>query len=243
MEIVESLIKSGFSSSEAKVYLAILALGEATVLPIAKKSGLQRTYCYDVLEKLNEKGFVYYVERRGRRRYVAAQPKIVKKVLLNKINSLDSVLPDLEILYQQVPSRPRVRYFDGKEGLEAVHDETLAEASEVLVLGSGEDWLRLFPDYQDFIKQLVKANIIIKDLIERTPETLGYQKLYRPPQQEMRFIKENWDLPADCAIWGNKVAWLSYASDDLHAVLIESAQIAQAMKTTFSILWEQSGAN
>src|SRR3990172_11148664 len=99
MEMEESFEQLGLDKNEAKIYLAVLALGESTVLPISKKAGIGRTYCYDILESLAEKGFVSFVEIRGRRRYSATEPKLVKKLITQKISQFNAILPDLEALY------------------------------------------------------------------------------------------------------------------------------------------------
>lgn len=239
MKTEEGLKTIGFSANEAKVYLATLELGESTVLPIAQKSGLPRTYCYDILDSLVERGNVSYIEKRGRRRYSAIQPRLLKQIALDQFRNFDSVLPDLESLYQQAPARPRVRFFEGKEGLVAIHNETLAEAREILVFGSTEQWIGSFDDYFEFIRSLVKKGIKIKDLTRKMPETLKYKELYKEPLQEMRFIRDSWDFMSDCVIWGNKIALLSYGQE-MHGIVIESKDMAQSMNVVFRILWEQS---
>ena len=58
----------GLLEKEAKVYLASLELGEATVLELAKKSALNRTTVYVEIEKLGQRGLVSSIEK-GKKRY------------------------------------------------------------------------------------------------------------------------------------------------------------------------------
>lgn len=239
MKIMEGLKTLGLSANEAKVYLAILELGESTVLPMAQKAKLPRTYCYDLLDSLVKRGYISYIEKRGRRRYSAIQPRFIKQIALDHFRDFDTVLPDLESLYQQAPARPRVRFFEDKEGLLAIHNEILIEAKEIIIFGSTEQWIRSFSDYYDFISSLVKKGIKIKDLAKKMPETLRYKELYKLPSQEMRFIHKDWAFLSDCVIWNNKIALLSY-SQGMHGIVIESKEIAQSMSVVFKILWEQA---
>ncbi len=236
METMEILKKVGFTTNESRIYLALLQLGESTVQPIAQKAGLQRTYCYDILDELIEKGFVAYAERRGRRRYSATQPKIIKRILMDKIKELDPVLPELEGLYQQAPARPKVRFFEGKEGVQAIYNEILSEAKEEMILGSGEEWARTFSDWYDFIKETVRRGIKVRDTAKRMPESEKWKRLYKKPMQELRFLKEDWNFPSDQFIWGNKIAMVSHGKD-MHGIVIESSEIAQSMKTVFEVMW------
>ena len=49
----EKQLKSlGFSEKEARVYLALLELGPSTTTEIARKSKINRTTGYDILESL-----------------------------------------------------------------------------------------------------------------------------------------------------------------------------------------------
>jgi sugar-specific transcriptional regulator TrmB len=240
MEIEEILEKIGLNKKEAKIYLAVLALGESTVLPIARKSGIQRTYCYDILNSLAQKGMVSYVEKRGRRRYAATEPKIVKRLLSDKLKEFDSVLPNLEGLYQKAPLRPKVRFFEGKEGIEILHEEILKETKEVWFFGSIADWARRFPNYTDYVKRQIDKGIRIRDLVRpNDPTPLVYQKFYKKGQQEMRILPESSSFNTDNMLWNNKFVMISYGAD-LYAVSIESAEIAQTMRIIYEILWKQA---
>lgn len=239
MDTEKTLIELGLQGHEVKVYLATLALGESTVLPISKKSGVGRTYCYDILETLAQKGFVSFVEIRGRRRYSAAEPKAIKKLLQDKIKLFDNILPDLEGLYQQAPSRPKVRFFQGKEGIEVIFNEIIHEAKEVRYWSSISDLARVFPDYIEWINKQVKNDIKIYDLVRQSPEALAYRNIYKKGRQEMRFLPEKMEFKTDNMVWNNKFVMISYGAD-LYAVSVESAEIAQTMRVIYEILWENA---
>ncbi len=240
MEVEKILEDVGLDENEAKIYLAVLALGEATVLPISKKSGIGRTYCYDILDSLVEKGLVTYVEKRGRRRYSATEPKMIKKLLHEKLTQLDSILPDLEGLYQKAPIRPKVRFFEGREGVEIIHQEILKEAKEVWFVGSIEDWAKKFPNYVDYVKAQVKVGIKIRDLVRPgSGEAQKYAHLYKKPLQELRYLPETAKFATDNMVWNNKFVMISYGAD-LYAVSVESAEIAQTMRVIYEILWKQA---
>ena len=240
MDIEEILQQAGLDENEAKVYLAALALGESTVLPIADKANIGRTYCYDILDSLAEKGLITHVEIRGRRRYSAVAPEMIKKLLADRIKQFDQILPDLKALYQKSAIRPKVRFFEGKEGIDIIHQEILDEAKEVWFVGSISDWAKKFPDYVEIVKKQIAKGIKIRDLVKPgEKESLAYQKLYKPGLQEMRVLPTNAQFNTDNMVWGNKLVMVSYGADT-YAVSVESAEIAQTMRVIYEILWEKA---
>jgi len=240
MKPEEILEQIGLDQKEAKIYLATLALGESTVLPIADKANIGRTYCYDILDALAEKGLVTYVEKRGRRRYSATEPKMIKKLFPDKLTQLDGILPDLEGLYQKSAIRPKVRFFEGPEGIEILHGEILKEAKEVWFFGSIADWAKRFSDYIEYVKKQIDAGIRIRDLVRPSdPTPLAYQKFYKKGFQEMRTLPETAAFNTDNMLWNNKFVMISYGAD-LYAVSVESAEIAQTMRVIYEILWEKA---
>ena len=53
-----SLEYAGMKPKEAKIYLALLELGEASVVQIAKSAGIKRTTVYNILPDFINRGIV-----------------------------------------------------------------------------------------------------------------------------------------------------------------------------------------
>jgi sugar-specific transcriptional regulator TrmB len=239
MEIEDILGKIGLDKKEAKIYLAVLELGETTVLPIAKKSGIQRTYCYNILDSLLKKGLASYVEKKGRRRYSAIDPILIETQIEENKKQFNSILPELLSFYQKSPLKPRVRYYEGHQGIEIIHKEIIKNAKELLILSSVKEWVGEFPEYIGEVKNLIKHKIQIKELSHRTKEIKEYIQYYQEPNQKFRYLPKRIKIANDIFIWSNKVAFVSYAKE-LIAVVIESEQITQTHCQIFNVLWEIS---
>lgn len=239
MEPTNILQQLGCTANESAMYFAALELGEAPARAIAERAGIPRTYAYDLLQGLAERGFISYVERNpGTRKYAAVSPKRLEKILTSKLEKFREFLPELESHYQGAAQRPRVRFFEGKDGIERIHDEILEEAKEIFFFGSTKDWVRSFSNSFEFTKAFVEAGITVNDLVADLPETRAYAPLYHGTKSQLRFIRQDWDFQSDFVLWNNKVALHSYASGDMHAVVIESAPIAGSIRTIFNILWK-----
>ena len=71
MNINETLFLFNLDEKEAAIYLAALETGIATAREIAKKAGIQRTYFYDLSEKLLRLGLLQQINK-GKKRYFQA---------------------------------------------------------------------------------------------------------------------------------------------------------------------------
>jgi sugar-specific transcriptional regulator TrmB len=55
---IQVLVELGFNASQAKVYLTLFKIGEATVSRVAKTAQIDRADTYRLMNQLHEMGFV-----------------------------------------------------------------------------------------------------------------------------------------------------------------------------------------
>ena len=232
----EILSNIGLKDQESQVYLALLQLGETTVSPISRRSGVNRTFVYDVMESLADKGLVSYVEKRGRRHYIASDPLTLKTQIRATEKNLDDILPDLLTLYSTPVNRPQIRFFEGHKGLEVVDKEITKESKDTCFFGSAESWMHEFPNFVEYTKEHVRKSIRLRDLVCYGEDVREYAKYYDRKLQELRYLPKGIRFSTDNTIWGNKVALVSYTKK--HAVVIESEEIVATMREMFEVLWK-----
>ncbi len=63
--LIERVKEIGLTDKEARVYLSILELGEATAAEISKRSEIQRTTSYNIIPILQKKGLIDSSEKNG----------------------------------------------------------------------------------------------------------------------------------------------------------------------------------
>lgn len=240
MDNIITILKNiGLDEKQSKVYLATLELGESTVLPIAKKAGIKRTYCYDILDELKKLGMVDYVEKNNRRKYFAEDPKKIEKKVKTRLSELQAILPDLQAIYNIEGEKPKVRYFEGKEGLIEVY-EMNTKAKELLAIGSPKHIYKYLPDYFDkHVAENFKQKMKVRELITRDGVDAPYLKKCINPYQEYRVLPDWVKISTDLMIFENKLAMISYGTQ-VHAVVIESTAIVKMQKMMFEMLWEAS---
>ena len=83
-QLVATLREIGLSENEAKLYLGMLSLSEATVQKISKSSNIKRTTAYPLLEKLVRLGLVGIKEVGLRKYYFAESPARLKSLIERK---------------------------------------------------------------------------------------------------------------------------------------------------------------
>ena len=114
----------GLSDKESKVYVATLELGKATAQDIAKKANVNRATTYVQLESLKEQGLVTQISQAKRTFFMAEPPENVKKLIekekveiLFKENEFSKILPNLQAIYNVKEGQPKVRFYEGDEGV------------------------------------------------------------------------------------------------------------------------------
>ena len=113
----EALLNFGLSNKEADVYLAHLELGQATVKQIAEKADLKRTSTYTYIRSLINRGLLNTLEKDGKQYFIAEKPEKLKffceqqeKEIKRKIKNIESILPELESLYNIASSQSSWMY-------------------------------------------------------------------------------------------------------------------------------------
>lgn len=232
----------GLDTRDATIYLALLELGETTVLPLAKQAGIKRTYCYDILASLQERGLVSYVERNGRRRYSAQPPEVLQKVARERLEKVTALIPELKLVAKKAESQPIVQYFEGKTGVKAVYEQLVGVPSFDAITSPTQMYEHLGDFFPGFAKRVLKKKIVIRELLAGPVPDTTYVDLYTEPDQQSRRLPDAVNLTTDIVLFGNKLALISYGRT-LHAVVIESGSIVDTHRQLFEVLWQQAGSH
>jgi len=237
MENHPILKEIGLNDHEIAVYLAALELGESTVLPISKKAGIKRTYCYDILADLQKKNLVTYFEKNNRRRYVAENPSKIGEILQKRVKEFNEILPELKSIYNQSGKKPKVRFYEGKSGILAIYEE-LCKAKEIVAIASPNHIYQYIGDFfSEFSKKVLAKKIKVRELVTPDGASVEYLSQFKKPLQEARILPKGVEFSTDMIIFSNKLAMISYG-EDIHAVVVESSSIVDTQKTLFEIIWK-----
>lgn len=236
----------GFSDKEAKVYLALLELGESPVQQISDKAKVNRATTYVVLEALQKRGLVTTVEKDKKVIFAAESPRALTRLfraqeeeLKTKHEEFKKVFPELEALFNLSSEKPTVRFFEGQEGVRAIYDDMIESGEKVVrdiySLEYSEQVKALFPkqEYDDFLKKRKELGITIRSIY--TSETGPYEGFQL--KGERRFVpKEKFPFSADILIYADRVT-LTTLKGKLISVIVQSQDIADTMRLVFELAW------
>jgi sugar-specific transcriptional regulator TrmB len=98
---VQILTKLGFTSSQAKIYLAIAQQNQTTVTNVAKKTRMDRAATYRVIRGLEEKGFVLKIIANPLEFKAIPLGELLLALLQRKKSELADTEKELKKLFQQ----------------------------------------------------------------------------------------------------------------------------------------------
>lgn len=120
----------GLSEKESQIYLALLQVDSESIQDISKKTGINRTTVYPVLESLNQKGLVSEVQDGKKTMYQAAPPERLEtfverqKVILSEHASrLKDVIPQIKSIQRATGERPIIKLFEGRDGAISAYED------------------------------------------------------------------------------------------------------------------------
>lgn len=240
MEKEEVLKKFGLTEKEIKVFIASLELGQATVNEIAKRSNTFRTYSYDILKSLMEKGLVRHFIKSGVKYFETVEPEKLIDILHEREDEIKSILPELKVLRAKTTEKPKVEFYDGKEGIKTIHEDIIkTKPEEVLVYGNTEKHYEIMQWYfPRYVKERVKNRIKTRVITERAKLTVEKIKgMEKEELRKTRFFPSGFTFPTLKYIYGNKVAMISLGKN-IVGIVTENKDITEAEARAFELLWK-----
>lgn len=246
LDIKKTLEYIGFSEKEVLVYLALLTLGKGTVTQISRKAGINRPTGYHILASLKVKELVKVSGKEPKQEYVAESPDQIEKLLLKKIKDDESfikearkIIPELKSMHN-VSDRPKVLFYEGKEGLEKVYEDTLSSHEEIRAYASVEDINPTLPHYFPlYYKRRAAKGIPIRAIFPESPEAHERASFDRQEKRTSALVPhDTYGFHPEINIYDNKVMIASWR--EKLGIIIESAEIADAMKKVFELSWAEA---
>ncbi|MDF2379664.1 MAG: helix-turn-helix domain-containing protein [Candidatus Gracilibacteria bacterium] len=248
--LTDVLHNLGFTDKEAAIYMACIRSGTAAISEIAKRAQLPRSTGYNVLMKLNERGIVKHFSKGNKMLFSALSPNELVDFLKNKkekvtdqMELLKTYLPQFEALINPNLSLPKVSFHEGIKGVQFIYQDILkktkaGEETKAWITLSDidpelKDWL-----YNKFTPKKVSKKIKSKVILS-SPKSSHYRKLDKKHLRETRAIPYGqFPFKVEVDLYGkNRIAIVSFASNDLFGLIIESENIYQTLNSMFSFMW------
>lgn len=245
--LIEELSKLGLSTREAKVYIALLEQGTSGVSDIAKKSGINRTTTYVLLDQLRKYGLVSTSERSGVKIYTPAPPERLIQFVESSVKKyteliglVQRLLPELKSLYIGIGPKPKIQFFEGLEGIRTAYEDTLTSKETILAYASIESMHRALPDYfPEYYRRRAEKNIKIRAIFPDTPEARE-RTLHNLEETRQSYLvpQSLYGFSPEINIYDNKTVFMSLI--EKFALIIESVELADALKKAFELSWKEA---
>lgn len=239
-----SLLKQiGLTQQESDVFLLLLELGASPVSTIALRGRMKRTNLYNILGKLAQSGLVTEFLKGRVRYFQATEPQKLlylqeqqKKKLEHNIVSLREMLPLFESMKNPSLSKPKVKFYQGKEGIETLLSEILAKESFDAYFNPDIAY-DVFPySVEQFLVEGDKKKLHIRELIVSGKSAKTYVSHIKNPNHQWKILPKEYQFETDNFIFGNSVVFISYREEQI-AVMIESSDIARTQRAAFELMW------
>ncbi|MBN2458823.1 hypothetical protein JXB28_00935 [Candidatus Woesearchaeota archaeon] len=229
------LEEAGLTSSEAKIYMALLEKGSSRAGEISRNTGIHRRSVYDAIERLIQKGLASYIKTNNRKYYEAANPERLVELLKEKQDSLQQALPELQLMRKLADEKKEVLFFRGKQAIKTVFDDQIKEGKDILTFGDAVNVNEIVKYYfTHFDKERMQKGIRVKMIFDESAKKEPYLK--EIPLSDIRFIKKGNQSPASTNVYGDKISIIIW-DESPKAIMITEPALAQSFRSYFEFIW------
>jgi sugar-specific transcriptional regulator TrmB len=243
MNLSEKLVQLGLSKNVARVYEALIELGQSKASAIIKQTGLHRNIVYESLDELTQRKLAFKSSKGN-----------VALFQLSDANSLVSQAQSQLSLAQEVTqhinstrdrANSEIKIYEGISGLRAHRDRVFEEigenpdGDELLVLGENaesEDML-----YESFWKdddeKRADKKIPLRILYSHGNKEVMKQ-VDESPYSQARFLPQEIQNPTMVDIWKDNIGIMTYDNDPL-LISIKNQKLASSFREYFETLWNK----
>ena len=249
----ELLKEIGLTRNEATIYLSLIQSNESTANEVSEKTGLHRSYVYDTLSKMANKGLVSYLKKSGIKYFKGVHPQKLLDINKERGEKIKDMLPDLLQLYKQEKPEYEIEIFEGKEGIKTHNEILFSEIlekfpKEICQIGvkTGKDHHILKYHLNNIMKRAEKKGIIPR--IKKQKEI--YRVLFDPyvkgtkrPVMEWstyRFLPKGFDSKNKNFMIIDDYVTIESHEGKPFVIKIQNKEIADFFRQLFDELWKNA---
>jgi sugar-specific transcriptional regulator TrmB len=242
--MLSELLKIGLTAEEAKVYLACLEINGGPASVIARKAGVNRVSCYHTIENLIQKQLLSQYNKNGVKYFSPEPPEQLLRIAEEKVNITKGILPELLSVASAQVFRPKIRFYEGREGVERVFTESLEAKGEILGYTNLQHVTTFFPKFfEQYTHTKLRKKIKTRYLSPNTAESVHVLDPFLPKNYDANLIeillvnKNQFLFENEVLIFNHSVGIVSLNEDELLGLIVESPTFARTMKAVFDLAW------
>lgn len=240
IKLLNDFQKLGFSDKTARVYYALLKLGEVGASKIVKETGLHNQFVYNSLEELEKKNMVRFTLKNGRKQFEAQNPALLVLEAEKQKVIAENLSKNLTSLIDYVDEQT----FDvikGTEAFVASEFKALQEApneSEFLVIGGiGDQYAETMGNLlNEYEYQRNKKGIKVRYLGSLGQEDHIKEKYDPRSNFKSRLLNGRFENEVNMSIFPNEVVFNLFGTPHVRFA-IKSPKMVESYKKFFEVLW------
>ncbi len=224
----------GLDAQEAKTYLALLDLGEATATKLAERTGLGRVHMYQIVNRLIERGIASYIIKNNVKYFSAADPETLLKDIQQKEQDLRQILPELKARQKLSKQETKVEIYRGREGINTILKMIIKDEKPYYIFGGAQEACSIFKlEGTIFVKRAEKLRLSGRILARKKDD------FFIGKNEDYRFIPAHLISSTTQMLWGSKTAIFVW-SEPYYAILIDNKEITKNNLASFMHLWNSA---
>ena len=232
----------GFTSREAKIYLANLELGSAIVSSIARKSWEHRVSTYSILKDLKTRWISQEITRNWVKYFNVISPEELLKKEEEKYKKLENILPELQALSNMYENKPKVYYYDTVDSIKSLFKEIVDQGSILnepfMTFVGTQNIDKRFEDFFTWeFKEYRKTQILPTKAI-LFDSSSSYSHYHLDAYETCIVDDDIFNISNEIVLYWEKVVITSYDSDEIYALVIESKSLYNFFKGMFEFIWK-----
>jgi len=239
----------GLSPNEARIYEALLELGESSISSISTHTNIHRRNVYDAINRLVEKGFIIQLIDSKERRYLPVEPNKFLEVVEEKRSKLQQILPKMQELFEKKRAKEGIYIYKGIEGNKNVLRDILNTAETVYTIAGKGIWANppSFPLSESFVREAKRKKIKFYILFDANFKKEVIETIKATGQTDIinyRFLPEKYSSMAAVDIYKDRVAiWtggtFNALEENITIFMTISQKLADSYRQWFQFMWDR----
>ena len=228
----------GFSNVAEQIYLTLLKKGACSIAEIAQLTGKHRPAIYKTIPDLISTNLVAKASKGKRILYKAESPAIISTLIKKQVENVDEILPTLIDIFENKDKKPKVSFFEGKEGIATVYEQIISSTKKeetIYRYESPRDYSvnkKYYPSL--YWKRAGSTGDINKYVITN-------QKTHQKRHKNLNRFSKAVGIPFEDniteLIGNNKVIFIDYDTET--AIVVENKRFADFQKSIFKMFFEK----
>ncbi len=255
-EHLKTFVLAGLTEEQAQVYDVLLKNKGLQANRVYQLCGIERTFAYKILNQLILLKLAQKQETKGQVTiFTAEHPQRIielaeekRQIAENAHKQIESEIGDVFSTYNLTIGKPSIQFMEGISGLKKLHQDIYKSRKDIKLFRSALD--KTHAESRGLINEQRKVRVPLglkTKIIGPLPNNLNMEDADEIREQKAkdasllvdRRVVDNFEIPAQILIYGNKVAITDY-KNNIVTTIIENDNVRETFEKIFDHVFNSS---